>query len=121
MGSEGDLLNPKHEWEGSVTWGPDSHSFAASKLFGWLDFENKTLIGAPGISSHDVVLFSPNGKNLLSRNSDQAVLFEVTAVNGGGSVQQHISNLSNTGHEGVDHPGPATNGRSGKAQDHSSA
>lgn len=72
-----DVLNPTHEWEGSITWGPGSQGFAASKLFGWIDFEWKTLCLAPGIWSYDVLQFSPNGRNLLSRNADQAMLFDV--------------------------------------------
>ncbi|HEY2253301.1 MAG TPA: hypothetical protein VGH74_19645, partial [Planctomycetaceae bacterium] len=94
-----DVLNPMYEWEGSITWGPDNHSFAASKLFGWLDFENKKMTGAPGIWSHDVLLFSPNGKNLLSRNADQAVLFEVSAVTAAGSAQEQFA-LAECGPDG---------------------
>ena len=72
-----DRLNPVNEWEGSIAWGADSHSFAASHLLGWLDFENKKLSMPPGISSDSELLFSPNGKYLYSRNSDRAVLIEV--------------------------------------------
>src|SRR5262249_17039894 len=35
-----DVLNPTHEWNGDMTWGPDRHSFAATAIFGCLDFDN---------------------------------------------------------------------------------
>ena len=94
-----DVLNPTHVWEGSIAWGADSHSFAASKLFGWLDFENKKLSMAPGIWAHDVLLFSPDGKKLLSRNSDQALLFEVSAATDTGSAEEQYE-LAEYGRDG---------------------
>jgi WD40 repeat protein len=85
-----DVLNPTHEWEGSIAWGPDSHSIGASKLFGWVDLESKTLSMAPGVWPHDTLLFSPNGRSLLSRNSDRAVLLDIAAASGGGGVQERF-------------------------------
>jgi WD40 repeat protein len=85
-----DVLNPTHEWEGSITWGPGSHAFGASKLWGWVDFENKKLTMLPGIGSHDVLLFSRNGRSLLSRNSDQAVLFDVALATGAGGAEEQF-------------------------------
>jgi WD40 repeat protein len=74
-----DALNPTHEWRSAIGWGPDRRSFAAAAMFGWIDFENGKLITAPGIWSGDILTFSPNGKYLLSRNADQAILVEVAA------------------------------------------
>ena len=109
-----DRLNPAQEWQGSIVWGPDSHSFAASKLFGWLDFENKKLNVVPFISSGDELLFGPNGKNLLSWNSDQAALIEVPPASDAGSpAEQYELAEHRAGGEAVVSP-PRTVSRAGK-------
>jgi WD40 repeat protein/serine/threonine protein kinase len=72
-----DMLNPAHEWEGGVAWGPDHRSFAASKLSGLLDLENAKRVLVPGISSHDDLLSSPNRRYLLSRSGDRATLIDL--------------------------------------------
>jgi WD40 repeat protein len=95
-----DVLNPTHEWEASIAWRPDSHSFAAGSITCvWIDFENGKLTIIPGVGPHNTLLLSPDGKYLLSRDGDQAMLLDVSAATGAGSAQEHFE-LAECGPEG---------------------
>jgi WD40 repeat protein/serine/threonine protein kinase len=95
-----DVLNPTHEWEASIAWRPDSHSFVAgSILCAWIDVENRKLTVIPGVGPHNTLLLSPDGKYLLSRDSDQAMLLDVSAATGAGAELEHFE-LAECGSEG---------------------